>query len=117
MNGSQRYTYEQLREQINEELLKKDMPQKLYKSTNGIFKIIDAIVKTKGDGWASHVLDNNGKQLLSENEQTLFTTTFQPYVDSIITFFNYSSDTEDASDATNTIDKDIQGGAIPDPSK
>ena len=106
MNVSHRYTFEQLREQINDELLKKDMPQKLYKSTNGIFKVIDAIVKTKGEDWTAHVLNNEGKQLLSDDEQKMFSETFKPYLSSIIEFFN--------DDKENS----IQGGSIiPNPSE
>jgi hypothetical protein len=107
MNGSQRYTFEQLREQINNELLSEHMPERLYKSTDGIMRVINAIVKTNGENWAVQVLNNEGNPLLSKQEQTQFTDAFEPYIGSIIDFFGDES-TDDI----------IQGGAYsPDISK
>lgn len=87
MNGAQRYNFEELREQMNKALLDKNMSQNLYKSTNGISKILDTILKTKGKGWAVQVIDDNGNKLLSEQEQNQFTEAFEPYVGSILDFF------------------------------
>ena len=87
MSESQRYNFDELREQINNELLNEKMPERLYQSTNGIMKVIDAIVKTKGKGWAAQVLNNEGKPLLSVQEQTKFTDAFEPYIESIVEFF------------------------------
>ena len=87
MNGSQRYTFDQLREQINKEILSENMPEHLYKSTDGIIRVINAIVKTKGDGWAIQVLNNEGKPIFNSQEQAQFTEAFQPYTDTIIDFF------------------------------
>ena len=89
VSGAHRYNFEQLREQVNDELLNKDMPNKLYKSTNGIFRVIDAIVKTHGeDGWAAQVSDDDGKELLTPDEQVKFTKALKPYIESILDFFN-----------------------------
>ncbi len=87
MNGAQRYNFEELKEQINNELLNEHMPEKLYKSTDGIMKIINAIIKTRGDGWAVQVLNNEGNPLLTKEEQIKFTEALQPYLESIIDFF------------------------------
>jgi hypothetical protein len=87
MNGPQRYNFEQLKSEINGALLNKDMSTKLYDSTNGIMRIIEAIVKTKGDNWAVQVLDKDGNPVLTPQEQQKFTEAFQPYVETIIDFF------------------------------
>jgi len=87
MNGSQRYTFDQLREQINNEILSENMPNHLYKSTDGIIRVINAIVKTKGEGWAAQVLNNEGKPVLNAQEQVQFTEAFRPYTETIIDFF------------------------------
>ena len=87
MNGAQRYTFDQLREQINKEMLSENMPNHLYKSTDGIIRVINAIVKTKGEGWAAQVLNNEGKPIFNVQEQAQFTDAFQPYTDTIIDFF------------------------------
>jgi hypothetical protein len=88
MNGPPKYSYDQLREEVNKELLSKDMSSHLYKSTDAIFRIVDAIVKTEGNNWAAQVLDNEGKPMLTPEEQKKFTEAFQPYVESIIDFFD-----------------------------
>lgn len=87
VSGSQRYNFEELREQINNELLDEHMPEHLYRSTDGIMRVINAIVKTKGQDWARHVLNSEGKPLLTQDEQVKFTEAFQPYLKSIIDFF------------------------------
>lgn len=95
MSESQRYNFEELREQINNELLDEKMPERLYQSTNGIMKVLDAIVKTKGKGWAAQVLNNEGHPLLSLQEQTKFTDAFQPYIESIVLFFGEQHQEQD----------------------
>lgn len=104
ISGSNRYSLNDLREKVNDALLNKDMPDRLYKSMNGTSKIIEAIINTRGDNWASHVIDSEGKEILTPDEQEQFTRAFQPYLDSIINFFN------------DTIKHDkIVGGEIPNP--
>ena len=62
------------------------MPDKLYKSVDGILRIINTILITKGDNWASQVLDENRKPLLTPEEQAKFTNVLKPHIDSIINF-------------------------------
>lgn len=94
LSGAQRYNFEELREQINNELLNEHMPDRLYKSTDGIMRVINAIVKTKGQGWTAQVLNNDGNPLLSPNEQVKFKEAFQPYLESIIDFFGRDDEME-----------------------
>ena len=88
LSGSQKYNFEELRNHINDTLLNEQMPDKLYKSVDGILRIINTILITKGDNWASQVLDENGDILLTLDEQQKFTNIFKPYTDSIINFFD-----------------------------
>jgi hypothetical protein len=92
MNGSQRYNFDELREQINNAILNKNMSSNLYESTNGITRIIDSIIKTKGKGWAAQVVNDDGNQILSEQEQIQFTEAFQPYIDIILNYFGIQDD-------------------------
>lgn len=87
MNGPKRYNFDQIREQFNHELLNENMPDRLYKSTDNITRLLNAIVKTKGEGWAAQVLDDEGKPVLSNQEQAQFTEAFQPYIETIIEYF------------------------------
>lgn len=87
LSGSQRYSFNELREHINDELLNEHLPERLYKSTDGIMRVINSIIKTDGKGWAAQVLNNEGKPLLTKEEQVRFTEAFQPYLESIIDFF------------------------------
>ena len=95
LSGSQRYNFEELRELIDKALLNDQMPDKLYKSVDGFSKIIYTILRTKGDNWAAQVLDENGKPLLTPEEQTKFTDLFKPYTESIINFFNSNPHDDD----------------------
>jgi len=98
MNGAERYNFDTLRNQVTDELHNKDMPQRLYKSTNAIFSIIDAIVKTKGEGWTAHVIDNEGKPVFTQNEQIKFTEAFKPYIGVNIDYFDKDTFTGGAND-------------------
>ena len=93
MNGAERYSFDTLRSQITDELHNKDMPQRLYKSTNAIFSIIDAIVKTKGEGWTAQALDSEGKPIFTQNEQVKFNEAFKPYIKVILDYFDNGKDT------------------------
>ena len=86
VSGAQRYNFDELKEQFNVQLLDKNMPERLYKSTDGIVRIFNAIIKTKGNDWAAKVLNNEGNPLLSQEEQYKFTEVFKPYLESIIEF-------------------------------
>ena len=98
MNGAERYNFDTLRNQITDELHNKDMPQRLYKSTNAIFSIIDAIVKTKGEGWTAQALDSEGKPIFTQNEQVKFNEAFKPYIGVIIDYFDKDTFTGGAND-------------------
>ena len=102
LSGSQRYNFEELRELIDNALLNDQMPDKLYKSVDGFLRIIDTILSTKGNNWAAQILDENGNQLLTPEEQAKFTDVFKPYTESIINFFN-----------SNTSDDEMVGGTMP----
>ena len=98
MNGAERYNFDTLRNQITDELHNKDMPQRLYKSTNAIFSIIDAIVKTKGERWTAQALDSEGKPIFTQNEQVKFNEAFKPYIGVIIDYFDKDTFTGGAND-------------------
>ena len=75
LSGSQKYNFEELRNHINDTLLNEQMPDKLYKSVDGILRIINTILITKGDNWASQVLDENKNhlQMAYQMDEYLFT--------------------------------------------
>jgi hypothetical protein len=50
-------------------------------------RILDAILATKGEDWAAHVVDEQGQPLLTEAEQQQFTNAFQDHVYAILNFF------------------------------
>lgn len=80
-------TYASVRHQIEETLANKDFSKNLYESSNGISRILDAILATKGEDWAAHVVDDQGQPMLTEAEQQQFTHAFQDHVYGILAFF------------------------------
>ena len=114
LSGSQRYNFEELRDHINNALLNEQMPDKLYKSVDGFLRIINAIVITKGDNWAAQVLDENGKPLLTPEEQAKFTDVFKPYIDDIINFFSSDKNDDEMVGGTTQYPLPIQSpGTVP----
>ena len=91
MTKPNRYTFEELQKRMNQAILDKNMPEKLYNSVSGISKILNAIIKTKGENWTTYVTNNKGEQLLSEEEQIKFKRVFEPYIHSILSFFDKES--------------------------
>jgi len=91
LKGSEKYRYKQLRDEINTALTNKQFNHNIYQSTNGILRVLNAIVKTDGQNWASHVLDENGNPLLTPVEQQQFTDAFQNHIDDILQFFGKQS--------------------------
>lgn len=87
MREGQRYNCEQISQEIKDEIQSKDFIKNLYRSTDRVFCIIDAIVKTKGNDWVSNVFDDNGNQILTDIEKVQFSEAFGPYIDTIIDFF------------------------------
>ena len=63
-----------------------ELPTHLYQSINGISQVISTIHRTKGDRWASQLLDKDGQPLLTPQEQQQFTEVFKPYVQNIVSF-------------------------------
>ena len=63
LSDSKGYKFKELNELINNALLNEQMPDNLYKSTDGILRMISTIYRTKGDNWVSQVLDENGNPL------------------------------------------------------
>jgi hypothetical protein len=87
LSGSQKYNYQQIRKGVDDAIVNKEFRNKLYQSTNGILKVIEAIVRTKGDGWAVQVLNEEGKPMLTKEEQEQFTDAFENYIDAILAYF------------------------------
>ena len=88
LSDSQRYNIKELNDLFNKALLNEEMHNKLYKSTDGILRILYTIYITKGENWASQVLDEEGNQVLTSDEQAKFTDIFQPYIEHILGFFD-----------------------------
>ena len=81
------YDLEMLRRQMGTELSSQFFITRLHQSVDGILRIMDAIRKTKGEQWADHVLDSNGKELLTPEEKAQFTAAAKPLVPYIVEFF------------------------------
>jgi hypothetical protein len=87
MLGAQKYTFEELKEQINNQLLNQNTYENIYKSTNNIMRIFDAINETNGNNWTAQILNEEGNPLLNNQEQIIFKEAFQPYLENILSFF------------------------------
>jgi len=85
-------SFENIETQIKDELKKENVFEKLYNSTDYILNIINTIVETDGINWASKVMDDKGNNVLTEEEQAQFTSAFQPYINSILSFFGKSNE-------------------------
>ena len=79
---------ELLRKQINAAMKDPMFIKNLYKSTNNITRIIEAICTTQGEGWAEHVVDEDGNPSLTPKEQQQFTEAFRPHILFILQYFN-----------------------------
>lgn len=88
MNGSKRHTYGGIRKQFMDELQSEQMSKRLYNSIENISRLLNAIITTKGKGWASQVFDEEGNQILTNQEQEIMTEKLEPYMDDIIMFFD-----------------------------
>ena len=110
LSGSQKYNYHQIKKGVNDALIDKEFRNNLYHSANGVVKVIDAIVRTKGEGWAAQIYDEQGKPLLTKQEQQQFTDAFQDYVDPILAFFGEKRDQAGgAVDAVDAVDAVVEG--------
>jgi hypothetical protein len=104
MSGLESGSYQDLRKQIERALTDKDFTNRIFQSVHGITAIVNAIVQTKGENWAAHVVDETGQPLLTPEEQQRFTEAFKDHIDTILSFFGESRIQEggvtDASDKT-----------------
>ncbi len=93
------YNLQQLERLTKEALDDKELPNKLDKSVNSISKIFTSIINTKGEGWTSHMVDENGAPLLTPTERIRFEEEFKPYIRTILNYFNseYSDDIDQSS--------------------
>ena len=82
-----RYQYDDIRKQMEAALEDENMPKRLNMIMENIIHMINAILKTSGNGWAAQAVDGEGKQILDKEEQQQFTEAFEPYIESIIQFF------------------------------
>ena len=78
--SSLRYELDETLDQISAQLKSSTMLTGLYDSTDNICKIINAIVKTKGENWADECN-------LSTKEKDKFTQVFHPFIPHILSFF------------------------------
>ena len=88
MNGSLKYDFDHIRNNIENELKNENMHLKLYTSIDCIARIIHSIIETNGEGWIQKVVDNDGNSLLNDSEKEQFKTVFQPHIESIVDFFS-----------------------------
>jgi len=115
--AQQRYTFEKLQRLTNDALMDNNMPSHLYTSVNSISKVLDAIIQTKGQGWAAQVLDDKGQPLLDKEEQHKFQRIFQPYIKGIVSFFdsNYEESPEEGEEKQEKQER--QEGGLFNPAK
>lgn len=90
--SSLRYELDETLDQISAQLKSSTMLTGLYDSTDNICKIINAIVKTKGENWADECD-------LSTKEKDRFTQVFHPFIPHILSFFGIMRGGDDANKA------------------
>ena len=87
-SGPKRYNMNQVIRQIEQSLFDKNFGQSLYQSTNGLSRMIIAILETNGENWTKHAVDSNGKPLFNnEDEQNEFTQKINPHLHTILGSF------------------------------
>ena len=79
-----RYTFEDIKKQFEEVFADENTPNLIYKSMDGICRVIQAIL-TGGTDWTKHVLDENGKPMVIQEQ---FIEVLRDYIDPIYDFFN-----------------------------
>ena len=82
------FNFHNIEKQIIKEIHKPDFFNTFYVSIDKIARILNTIVETNGDDWASKVLDDEGKPILTPEQQKQFTEMVQPYINNILRFFN-----------------------------
>ena len=79
-----RYTFEGIKEQFEEVFADENTQNLIYKSMDGICRVIQAIL-TGGTEWTKHVVDENGKPMVIQEQ---FIEVLHDYIDPIHDFFN-----------------------------
>ena len=82
---SQRYNFEQIRDDFMKELANEKIYENLYGSLNNICRIFIAILDTNGEDWAEKLIETG---VFTKEEGDIYTKTFQPYIESIIDYFS-----------------------------
>jgi len=77
---------DQIQKEANK-LLSGESSEQLYQSVEGITRLLHAIIKTDGNEWAAHVLNEEGNPLLTPEEQRRFTNLLEPFIPAILSFF------------------------------
>ena len=80
------HSFQQIQKEADQ-LLAKGVPPKLCESVDSLLRMVQAIITTKGEGWAEQAVDQQGNPLLTTDEQRRFTELLHPYVPSILSFF------------------------------
>jgi len=106
MNSS--YTFQRIQKEADQ-LLQHGIPPKMCESVDSLIRMVQAIVKTEGNGWATHAIDQEGNPLLTAEEQIQFTKLLEPYVPSILSFFTGKMEGGQAMQATQAPKKDLVG--------
>lgn len=87
----------------------------LYSSIENILHLVDCILETNGAaGWAANVKDDEGKQILTPQEQATFEKSMEPYTGLLIAFFKETDD-DDIDDHLSFFPqkmKTMSGGAV-----
>jgi hypothetical protein len=112
------YTFEHLEKSIKDSLENNNLQDNLKRSVEGISKLIESIIKTKGKKWETHMINKDGKPLLSEEEKKKFNKVLQPYIHMILKVFNKTEESEDLKYFDEIADKSSkrleQAGGGPD---
>ena len=109
------YTFEHLEKSIKDTLNNNTLGENLKISIGGISKMIDAVIKTKGKKWETYMINEEGKPLLSDEEQKKFNKVLQPYINTILKTFDASTETDiDISNEDKSAIRLEQAGGGPD---
>jgi hypothetical protein len=85
--SGQQYQFNQLKNEIHMALARNTFPITIFNTVNHIVRVINAIRDTRGLNWAQTVMDN-GQPVFTPIEQQRYTELLQPYIPSILGFFN-----------------------------
>jgi hypothetical protein len=83
-NTPNQYNLKQLQTSVEKELHNPQLADHLYKSADGISRVMIAIFQTGGTDWAKKIVDSDGNPLLTPVEQARFTEAFEPHLHGMI---------------------------------